>query len=732
MSSIENFEGDSKKREVLLKVKEANPKDVGRGKVRISSDAFRKLGATPGDIVLIEKKRRAVAIVWHSLPGSEKDIIMMDGELRRNAGASLNDQVSVRKVRARPARKVFLAPLDAKINVDMDFERFVHARLIDRALVTGNVASVNLFGSPLSFVVKKTVPSEVVHITPHTQISVSSEPVGGLFETVGIRYEDIGGLKEEMMKIREMVELPLRHPVLFRRLGIEPPKGVLLQGPSGCGKTLLARAVTNESEANFYAINGPEITSKYYGESEAKLREIFKKAEENAPSIIFIDELDAIAPRREEVTGEAEKRVVAQLLTLMDGLKARGNVVVIGASNRVEAIDPALRRPGRFDREIEIKVPDKQGRKEILQIHTRGMPRDEDVNLDKLAEMCHGYTGADLEALCKEAAMKALRKYLPMINLEEEIPESFLDEMKVCMDDFLKAYTEIVPTAMREVELLYPDVRWNDIGGLEEVKRELREAVEWPLKYPEKFKKLGITPRRGILLYGPPGTGKTLLAQAVASRSNANFIAIKGPELLSKWVGESEKGVRKVFARARTAAPVIIFFDEVEALVPRRGVVDSSGVTDRVISQVLTEMDGINRLQDVVVIAATNRPDLVDEALIRPGRIDLLLYVPPPNEKERLQILRIHTQNTRLSEDVDLEEIARMTENYSGADLDALVREAALNALRRDISVEKVERRDFEKALEKVKPSLNERTVDWYKNFYRKVRERFVTPIAIA
>lgn len=731
MSSRKRF-GDDLRIEVILRVREANPKDVSRGKVRISSDIFRKLAATPGDIIIIEKKRKAAAIVWHSLPGSERDIIMMDGELRRNAGASLNDHVRVSKVMARPAKKVFLAPLDAKINVDMDFERFVHARLIDRALITGNIASVNLFGSPLAFVVKKTIPADVIYINPHTQITVSSEPMGEMMEAVGVRYEDIGGLKEEMRKIREMVELPLRHPELFRRLGIEPPKGVLLHGPSGCGKTLLARAVTNESEANFYAINGPEITSKYYGESEAKLREIFKKAEENAPSIIFIDELDAIAPRREEVTGEAEKRVVAQLLTLMDGLKTRGNVVVIGASNRVEAIDPALRRPGRFDREVELKVPDMQGRKEILQIHTRGMPLSEDVDLEKLADISHGYTGADLEALGKESAMKALRRYLPNINLEEEVPDSLLDEMAVNMDDFIKAYQEIVPTAMREVEILYPDVSWDSIGGLEEVKRELREAIEWPLKYSEKFEKLGISPRKGILLYGPPGTGKTLLAQSVASQSNANFIAVKGPELLSKWVGESEKGVRKVFARARTAAPVIIFFDEVEALVPRRGVVDSSGVTDRVISQVLTEMDGIDRLRDIVVIAATNRPDLVDEALIRPGRLDLLLFIPHPGEKERLDILKIHTKKTSLSDNVDLEEIAKITEYYSGADLASLVREAAFNTLRRDISAERVEKKDFDKALEKVKPSLNERIVGWYENFYRKVREKFTIPIAIA
>ncbi len=716
----------------MLKVREAYPKDVGRGKVRISSEAFKKLKASPGEIVIIEKKRKGAAIVWHAPPGSDKDAIMMDGEIRRNAGASLNDYVYLKSVRARPAKRVYLAPVDTKINVDQDFERFIHARLMDRALITGNIISVSLFGSPLSFIVKKTAPSGVVHITPHTQISVSAEPAGELLESVGIRYEDIGGLREELRKTRELIELPLRRPELFRRLGIDPPKGVLVYGPPGCGKTLLARAVANESEANFYAINGPEITSKYYGESEAKLRDLFKKAEETSPSIIFIDELDAIAPRREEVTGEAEKRVVAQLLTLMDGLKVRGNIVVIGATNRVEAVDPALRRPGRFDREIEIKMPERKARKEILLIHTRGMPLAEDVYVDKLAEITYGYTGADLEALCKEGAMKALRRYLPKINLEEEIPEDLLDEMIVTMGDFVKAYKDIIPTHMREVEILVPNVKWEDVGGLKEVKRELQEAIDWPLNYPERFKKLGITPRKGVLLYGPSGTGKTLLAEAVASQSGVNFIPVKGPELLSKWVGESEKGVRKVFARARTAAPAIIFFDEVEALVPRRGGGDASGVTDRVISQVLTEMDGINRLHDVIIIAATNRPDLVDDAIFRPGRIDLMLYIPPPDENERLEILKILTRETELGQGVDLRELSNMTQYYTGADLEAVVREAALNTLRRDKSTVVVKRIDFLEALEKIKPSLADRIIKWYEDYYKRAKDmRYSLPMAI-
>ncbi len=715
-----------------LKVKEAYPKDVGRGKVRVSNEAFKKLLAKPGDVILIQKRRKAVAIVWHSLPGAERDVIMMDGEIRRNAGASLNDFVRVRKTDGKAAKKVFLAPVDAKINVDSDFERFVHARLIDRALLAGNLVSVNLFGSPLTFVVKKTSPSAIITVTPHSAISVASQPVGELMDRVGIRYEDIGGLKEETNKTREMIELPLRRPELFRRLGIEPPRGVLLHGPPGCGKTLLARAVANESEASFFAINGPEITSKYYGESEAKLREIFRKAEENSPSIIFIDELDALAPRREEVTGEAEKRVVAQLLTLMDGLKTRGHIVVIGATNRLEAVDPALRRPGRFDREIDIKMPDQKGRREIFMIHTRGMPLAEDVNLEKISERCYGYTGADVNALCKEAAMKALRRYMPMINLEEEVPEELLDRMTVTMEDFYVAYKEIIPTHMREVEVVVPRVSWDDIGGLEEVRRDLREAVEWPVRYADKFKKLGISPRKGILLYGPPGTGKTLLAEAVASQSGMNFITIKGPELLSKWVGESEKGVRKVFARARTAAPSIIFFDEVEALIPRRGYADSSGVTNRVISQVLTEMDGINRLHDVIIVAATNRPDLVDEAIFRPGRIDLILYVPPPNEDDRLEILRIHTRDTKLSANVDLRELAATTDFYSGADLESLVRESALNALRRDISASEVNRGDFDKALIKMRPSLNDRMISWYVEYRKRTKDmRHTLPVAI-
>ncbi|MDH7477466.1 MAG: CDC48 family AAA ATPase, partial [Candidatus Bathyarchaeota archaeon] len=540
--------------------------------------------------------------------------------------------------------------------------------------------------------------------------------------------------QEEIQRVREMVELPLRHPELFQRLGIEPPKGVLLHGPPGCGKTLLARAVANESEANFFSINGPEIMSKFYGESEARLREIFQQAQQNAPSIIFIDELDAIAPKREEVTGEVERRVVAQLLALMDGLSGRGNVIVIGATNRPGALDPALRRPGRFDREIEIGVPDKRGRYEILQIHTRGMPLAEDVDLKKLSEITHGYTGADLAALCRETAMKALRRYLPQINLEEErIPPSVLEKMEVKMEDFINAYKEVTPTAMREVYIEVPTIHWDDIGGLEEVKQELKEAVEWPLKNPEIFKRLGIKPPKGILLYGPPGCGKTLLARAVATESEANFITIKGPEVFSKWVGESEKAIREVFRKARMAAPAVIFFDEMDSLVPRRGLgFADSGVTERVISQLLTEMDGILTLEDVVVIAATNRPDIIDPAVLRPGRFDRLIYVPEPDEKTRLQIFKIHTRNMPLAKDVNLEQLAAITKNYSGADIEALCREAAMHALRRDVNAKEVTLADFQEAMKRIGPSITPDMEKWYKGFMQQVRQvqKPATPVA--
>ncbi|HDI07778.1 MAG TPA: AAA family ATPase, partial [Candidatus Bathyarchaeota archaeon] len=574
--------------EVQLRVADARQRDVGRGIARIDQQTMQKLGISAGDVIEITGKRTTSAIAWPAYTEDQnRGIIRIDGFTRKNAGVAINEYVIVRPAKVKNALSVTLAPVDMRLNVDEDFTRFVKNRLMERTVTEGDTTLVMMLGQAIPFTVTKTRPHGIVRITQDTKLQILSEPAPEARGMPRTTYEDIGGLHEEIQRVREMVELPLRHPELFQRLGIEPPKGVLLHGPPGCGKTLLARAVANESEANFFAINGPEIMSKFYGESEARLREIFQQAQQNAPSIIFIDELDAIAPKREEVTGEVERRVVAQLLALMDGLAGRGNVIVIGATNRPDALDPALRRPGRFDREIEIGVPDRQARYEILQIHTRGMPLAEDVNLRKLAEITHGYTGADLAALCRETAMKALRRYLPEINLEEErIPPSVLEKMEVRMEDFLNAYKEITPTAMREVYIEVPAVHWDAIGGLHEVKQELREAVEWPIKKPEMFKRLGIKPPKGVLLYGPPGCGKTLLARAVATESEANFITIKGPEVFSKWVGESEKAIREVFRKARMAAPSVIFFDEFDALVPKRGMgYADSGVTERVISQ---------------------------------------------------------------------------------------------------------------------------------------------------
>jgi len=721
--------------EVQLRVGDARQRDVGRGIARIDQKTMHKLGISAGDVIEIVGKRTTSAIAWPAYSEDQnRGIIRIDGFTRKNAGVAINEYVLVRPAKVKEALNVTLAPVDMRLNVDEDFTNFVKNRLMERTLLEGDTTLIMMLGHAIPFTVTKTRPHGIVKVTANTRLTILNEPAPegkGLPRTT---YEDIGGLHEEIQRVREMVELPLRHPELFQRLGIDPPKGVLLHGPPGCGKTLLARAVANESEANFFSINGPEIMSKFYGESEARLREIFQQAQQNSPSIIFIDELDAIAPKREEVTGEVERRVVAQLLALMDGLSGRGNVIVIGATNRPGALDPALRRPGRFDREIEIGVPDKQGRYEILQIHTRGMPLAGDVNLKKLAEMTHGYTGADLAALCRETAMKALRRYLPQINLEEErVPPSVLEKMEVKMEDFLNAYKEITPTAMREVYIEVPTVHWEDIGGLEEVKKELREAVEWPLKNPEIFKRLGIKPPKGILLYGPPGCGKTLLARAVATESEANFITIKGPEVFSKWVGESEKAIREVFRKARMAAPAVIFFDEIDSLVPRRGLgFADSGVTERVISQLLTEMDGIVTLEDIVVIAATNRPDIVDPAVLRPGRFDRLIYVPEPDEKSRLEIFKIYTKNMPLAGDVDLKKLAEMTKNYSGADIEALCREAAMNALRKDVNAKEVTFTDFQEAMKRVGPTISPEMENWYKSFMKQLRQvqKPITPVA--
>ncbi len=570
------------------------------------------------------------------------------------------------------------------------------------------------------FVVTNTSPAGVVLVTELTDVEVLPEAVEVKEVKVpAVAYEDIGGLKEEIHRVREMIELPLKHPEVFDRLGIEPPKGVLLHGPPGTGKTLIARAVASESGANFFDIAGPEVMSKFYGESEANLRQKFEQAEKNAPSIIFIDELDSLAPKREEVTGEVERRMVAQLSTLMDGLKARGKVVVIGATNRPNALDPAIRRPGRFDREIEIGVPDRDGRKEILQIHTRGMPLAKDVDLDHFANVTHGFVGADLEALAKEAAMSALRKILPEIKLDEKaIPPEVLEKLQVTKDDFDNGLKMVEPSAMREVLVEVPNVRWEDVGGLEEAKQELREAVEWPLKHPDAFKRMGIEPPHGILMYGPPGSGKTLLARAVATESEANFIAIKGPELLSKWVGESEKGVRETFRKARMAAPAIVFFDEMDAIVPSRGSgFGDSHVTERVISQLLTELDGLEKLENVVVLAATNRPDLIDSAVLRPGRFDRLVLVQAPDKKARLEIFKIHTKGMPLAKDVDLNALAAETEGYVGSDIAALCREAAMFVLRRDIKGKEVKMADFREVMKRIRPSVTKEIEKNYEAF---------------
>ena len=713
--------------EVQLRVAEARQRDIGRKIARVDSRAMRELGLSPGDLIEIIGKKSTVAIVWP--PYKEDDgmgLIRIDGEIRRNAGVSVGDYVTVRKASAKPATKVVLAPFESLPFVG-DFARIVRSQLMNLPVMKGDIVVVPVLGMGIELKVTSTSPSNVVIVTENTVIEVSTTPVKRIEEVGGVTYEDIGGLHEELQRIREMVELPLKHPELFRHLGIDPPKGVILWGPPGCGKTLIAKAIANETGAHFISINGPEIMSKFYGESEARLREIFKEAEENAPSIIFIDELDAIAPKRSEVTGEVERRVVSQLLALMDGLKTRGQVIVIGATNRIDAIDPALRRPGRFDREIRIGVPDRNGRKETFQIHTRRMPLADDVDLDELANITHGFTGADIAALCREAAMSALRRFLPKIDLEKDvIPTEVLEQLKVTREDFTNAMKLVQPSALREVVLEIPNVRWEDVGDLERVKQELKEAVEWPLKYPDVFKRLGIRPPRGILLYGPPGTGKTLLAKAVATESEANFISIKGPEGLSKWVGESEKAIREIFRKAREASPCIIFFDELDAIAPRRGMHTDAGVTDRIVNQLLTEMDGIQILKDVVVIGATNRPDILDPGLLRPGRFDRVIYVPPPDVEGRYQILQIHTKNMPLADDVDLRKIAELTEGYTGADLEAVCREAALTAARENINIDKVYMRHFMAALERVKPSI----APEQKREYEKILSEFKKSLA--
>ena len=663
-----------------LKILESYTRDVGRGVARIDYDSMDSLSASTGDVVEIGGKRRTVAKCLPLYPSDEgKGIIRVDGLVRNNAGVAIGDTVVVRKIKAVPAEKVIVAPLEAIPQID---ERYLADALESVPLIKGDNVMVPYFGGRLTFQVIGVTPqaSDAVLVTQKTMFHIAERGSALRGGTAQVAYEDIGGLKEEIQKVREMIELPLRHPEIFEKLGIEAPKGILLHGPPGTGKTLLAKAVASESNSHFISISGPEIMSKFYGESEARLREIFKEAKEKSPSIIFIDEIDSIAPKREEVTGEVERRVVSQLLSVMDGLEARGKVIVIAATNRPNAIDPALRRPGRFDREIEIKVPDKRGRLEILQIHTHNMPLDQDVDQDKVAAVTHGFVGADLEYLCKEAAMKCLRRLLPELNLEDEkIPPETLEKLVITMNDFDNAIKEIMPSAMREVYLESPDIPWTEIGGLEEVKRELQEAVEWPLRYPNLYKELGHTIPKGILLHGPSGTGKTMLAKAVATESEANFISVKGPELISKWVGESERGIREIFRRARQASPCVIFFDEIDSIAPTRGGGMEGGVhssTERMVSQLLTEMDGIQEIHGVVVLAATNRVDMIDTALLRPGRFDKIVYVPKPEVKTRQKILEIHTKGKPLGRDVDLKRIAELTEGFSGADVSAVANTA--------------------------------------------------------
>ena len=714
---------------VVLRVQKAKKRDIGRNIIRLDQTTMEKLNIQTGDVIEVIGKKQSAGIAWPSYPQDNGlGIVRVDSRLQKNTGTRIDDTLEIRKIKAEVAQSIVLAPSSVKLKNTPRFESFVKRKLNNYPITIDDFVFISLgISREITFKVISMRPSVVCIIKPETVLNISEKVTEDSETGIGyITYEDVGGLDREIQRVREMVELPLRHPSLFKRLGIDPPKGVLLRGPPGCGKTLLAKAVANESEAHFISINGPEVMSKFYGESEKKLRKLFIEAEEKSPSIIFIDEIDAIAPKRETVTGEVERRVVAQLLALMDGLHGRGKVIVIGATNRPNSLDPALRRPGRFDREIEIKVPNEKGRLEIFQIHTRNMPLDKKISLKEFSTITHGFVGADISAVAREAAMSALRRYLPKIDLESEIidPE-LLEQIEVTQNDFENALKEVLPSGIREVFVEVPNVTWDQVGGLEELKQRLVESVDWPLSHPNIFTRMGIRPPRGILLYGPPGCGKTLLARAVATESQANFISIKGPELLSKWVGESEKAIREIFRKAKMAAPCIIFFDEFDSIAPSRGRHTSdSGVSEKVLSQFLTELDGLEIMKDVVVIAATNRPDILDPALIRPGRIDRILLVPAPEEKARIKILKIFTEGMPLASNTNIEKLAELTDGFSGADIETWCREAAMLALRENIRARKVTVEHFKESRKDIHPTMTKEITDWYEKFGEKLKSR--------
>jgi len=706
-----------KEEPLQMRIGEAKQRDVGKKRARIGPDAMDYLKASPGDVIEVNGKRSTCAIVW---PADEDDkfpdVIKIDGQTRKNIGGALNDIVKIKKVITKAAKSVVLVPVNDVVTVDKEFTDFVKNRLKGLPLSQGDEISVMILGNSMDFKINKISPKGVVKIDRSTALTILEETSGD--RKTRVTYEEVGGLTSQIKAMREIVELPLRHPELFSSLGIEPHSGILLYGPPGCGKTLIAKVLASESEANMYSINGPEIMNKYYGETEARLRDIFKEAKDNSPSIIFIDEIDAIAPKREEAYGDVEKRVVAQLLALMDGLTERGNVIVLGATNRPDSVDPALRRPGRFDREIEISVPNEDGRLDVLLIHTRGMPISEDVNLKILSSELHGFTGADIKSLCREAAMKSIHRYLPEINLEtEKIPSEVLKSMEIKLTDFYDAMHEVIPTAMREFYVERPKVWWQDVGGLDETKQSLRDNLILAMKEPDKFMKMGIKPPKGALLYGPPGCGKTLLARALATESGANMILVRGPEILSKWIGESEKAIREIFRKAKTSSPCVIIFDELDSLA-RYKTGEMSGVGETILSQLLTEMEeGVS--SRVVVVGITNRPDLLDNSMLRTGRLDLTLYVQQPDEKGRLEIIKILTEKMPLTADIKLQEIAVATQNYSGADLAALCREAAVHAMQNNSP--KITSSDFAAGLKNVKPSITKEVEQWYNNIKESI-----------